>query len=41
VARDANDTLAEAIRHHPTRFAGFATLPAIAPELAADELSEL
>ena len=38
VARDANDQLAAAIRRHPTRFAGFATLPTAAPDTAADEL---
>ena len=38
VARDANDFVAEAIKKHPTRFAGFATLPIQAPEQAAEEL---
>jgi uncharacterized protein len=38
LASDANDHLAEAIRRHPSRFAGFATLPTAAPEAAADEL---
>ena len=37
-AREANDTLAEAIAAHPDRFAGFAHLPLTAPEAAADEL---
>ena len=38
LARDANDRLAEAIRRHPERLAGFAALPTAAPETAADEL---
>ncbi|HJT59099.1 MAG TPA: amidohydrolase family protein, partial [Ktedonobacteraceae bacterium] len=38
LARLANDQLATAISAHPTRFAGFATLPMIVPEAAADEL---
>jgi predicted TIM-barrel fold metal-dependent hydrolase len=37
-ARRANDRLAEAVRAHPTRYAGFATLPAADPKAAADEL---
>jgi predicted TIM-barrel fold metal-dependent hydrolase len=37
-ARDANDFLAAAIQRHPTRFAGFASLPTSAPDVAADEL---
>jgi uncharacterized protein len=37
-ARQANDRLAEAIRSHPDRFAGFATLPTDDPSAAADEL---
>lgn len=37
-ARDANDFLADAIKLHPTRFAGFAALPTPAPDVAADEL---
>jgi len=41
LARDANDGLADAVRHHPSRFAGFATLPTIAPEIAADELERM
>lgn len=36
--RAANDRLAQAIQAHPTRFAGFATLPWQAPEAAAREL---
>jgi uncharacterized protein len=37
-AREANDQLAAAIRTHPDRFAGFATLPTADPRAAADEL---
>jgi predicted TIM-barrel fold metal-dependent hydrolase len=37
-ARETNDTLAEAVRRHPGRFAGFAALPTAAPEAAAEEL---
>jgi predicted TIM-barrel fold metal-dependent hydrolase len=36
-ARDANDFLAAAIKKHPTRFAGFASLPIQAPDEAAKE----
>jgi predicted TIM-barrel fold metal-dependent hydrolase len=38
LARRANDRLAEAVRAHPDRFAGFAALPTAAPRAAADEL---
>src|SRR5215469_9280561 len=38
LAREANDLLAEAVRRHPNRFAGFAALPTAAPDTAADEL---
>ena len=38
IAREANDGLAEAVRRHPTRLAGFASLPTPAPQAAADEL---
>ncbi|HEY2530167.1 MAG TPA: amidohydrolase family protein [Xanthobacteraceae bacterium] len=38
VAREANDFLAEAVKTHPTRFAGFAALPTAAPDKAAEEL---
>ncbi|HEV2645452.1 MAG TPA: amidohydrolase family protein [Acidobacteriaceae bacterium] len=38
LARDINDELAAAIRTHPTRFAGFATLPVKDPSMAAKEL---
>ena len=37
-AREANDRLAGAVRAHPDRFAGFATLPTADPEAAAGEL---
>ena len=36
--RAANDRMAQAIQAHPTRFAGFATLPWQDPEAAAQEL---
>lgn len=38
LARDANDRLADVVRRHPNRFAGFAALPTAAPDVAADEL---
>lgn len=38
LARQANDQLAAAIAAHPTRFAGFATLPMTDPQAAANEL---
>jgi predicted TIM-barrel fold metal-dependent hydrolase len=38
LARATNDFLAEAVRRHPSRFAGFAALPTAAPDQAADEL---
>lgn len=38
LAREANDLLAEAVRRHPSRFAGFAALPTAVPDAAADEL---
>jgi len=37
-AREANDLLAAAVRAHPERFAGFATLPTADAHAAADEL---
>ena len=37
-SRDANEFLADAIKKHPTRFAGFASLPTQAPDQAAAEL---
>lgn len=38
VARRENDYLADAVRRHPRRFAGFAVLPTPSPEAAATEL---
>ena len=38
LARGANDRLAETVRAHPDRFAGFAMLPTADPKAAADEL---
>jgi uncharacterized protein len=38
LARETNDTLAEAVRRHPDRLAGFAALPTADPDAAADEL---
>lgn len=38
LSREANDQLGEALRRHPSRFAGFATLPTAVPATAADEL---
>ena len=38
LARAANDRLAETVRAHPARFAGFAMLPTADPQAAADEL---
>jgi hypothetical protein len=38
VARKTNEFLAEAVKRHPRRFAGFATLPTGAPDQAAEEL---
>jgi len=38
LARASNDRLHEAVRAHPGRFAGFATLPTPNPKAAADEL---
>ena len=38
LARQANDYLAEHVRRHPDRFAGFAALPLQDPKAAADEL---
>ena len=41
LARDANDRLADAVLRHPSRFAGFATLPTATPDTAADELERM
>ena len=38
LARQSNDYLAEQVRKHPDRFAGFAALPLQDPDAAADEL---
>jgi uncharacterized protein len=38
LARETNDHLASAVRKHPSRLAGFATLPTAAPDKAAAEL---
>jgi predicted TIM-barrel fold metal-dependent hydrolase len=38
LARAYNDARAEACARHPTRYRGFAHLPMLAPEAAADEL---
>ncbi|HBK07695.1 MAG TPA: amidohydrolase [Acetobacteraceae bacterium] len=38
LARAYNDALAEACARHPTRYRGFAHLPMLAPQAAADEL---
>jgi uncharacterized protein len=39
MARAYNDALAEATAHQPARYRGFAHLPMLAPEAAADELT--
>ena len=38
LAKEANDMLADVVRAHPSRFAGFATLPVSDPVAAATEL---
>ena len=38
IARESNDFLAEAVKKHPTRYAGFASLAIAAPDRAAEEL---
>ncbi|MDA0241587.1 MAG: amidohydrolase family protein, partial [Proteobacteria bacterium] len=38
ISRGANDRLADIIKKHPDRFAGFAMIPTPDPEAAADEL---
>jgi predicted TIM-barrel fold metal-dependent hydrolase len=38
VAREANDRVAEAVRDHPTRLAGFACLPTADPQAAVAEM---
>lgn len=39
LCREANDELARLIKKHPTRFAGFATLPVADPTAAGEELN--
>ena len=41
LARETNDFVAAAMKRHPTRFGGFATLPVGAPDKAADELGRM
>ena len=41
MAREINDILADAVRRHPNRFAGFANLATTAPDTAADELERM
>ena len=41
IATETNNYIANAIQHHPTRFAGFTTLPTAVPETAADELERM
>ena len=41
LAHETNDILADAVRRHPSRFAGFATLPTASPKTAADELDRM
>jgi predicted TIM-barrel fold metal-dependent hydrolase len=41
LAHETNDILADAVRRHPSRFAGLATLPSASPETAADELDRM
>jgi predicted TIM-barrel fold metal-dependent hydrolase len=41
IARETNNYIANAIQKHPTRFAGFATLPTPVPETAAYELERM
>ena len=41
LAQDTNDFLAEAVKQHPRRFAGLATLPTAVPEKGADELERM
>lgn len=38
IARESNDFLAEAVKKHPTRFAGLAAVPTSAPDKAVEEL---
>ncbi len=41
ISKDANDYIAGAIKRHPTRLAGFATLPTAVPDTASDELERM
>ncbi len=41
LARDTNEILAEAVKRHPSRFVGLATLATASPETAADELDRM
>ncbi len=41
LARDTNDWLANAVRRHPSRFVGLATLPTMEPETAVSELKRM
>jgi predicted TIM-barrel fold metal-dependent hydrolase len=41
LARESNDRLAQAVRSHPTRFAGFASLATADPGFAADEMRRM
>jgi predicted TIM-barrel fold metal-dependent hydrolase len=41
LARDANDFLADTVKKHPARLAGFAALPTAAPDKAAEELERM
>ena len=38
LARESNDSVAEAMKKHPKRFGGFAALPTMLPDKAAEEL---
>jgi uncharacterized protein len=41
LAHEANDAIAEAVRLHPDRYAGFAALPTTVPDAAANELERM
>ncbi|MFC1866799.1 amidohydrolase family protein [Thermodesulfobacteriota bacterium] len=41
LARDINDTVADAVGRNPSRFAGFALVPTSAPDSAAEELERM
>jgi len=41
LARDINDTLADAVGRYPSRFTGFAAVPTASPDTAADELERM